>query len=149
MSGGPAIASRRRSILRSIAERRCPVCREGRVFRALFTMNDQCPVCALRFDRGDPGYFTGAMYVSYAMAIPLITLLTAIEWLVLPGRWTLFRLVLLAWALTIPLIPWIWQYSRVVFMHFDHWADPIEPTSLSTHDSPPGPVEDVGAGPDR
>ena len=58
-------------------------------------MNDDCPICALDFDRGEPGYFTGAMYVSYALVIPVIALLTLIEHLILP-KWSLFRLVILA-----------------------------------------------------
>lgn len=90
-------------------------------------MNVRCPVCGLLFGRGEHGYFTGAMYFSYALAIPLIALLTLIEWLFLPG-WTLFRLVLLATALSAPLIPWIWQYSRVLWIHFDQYFDP-EPSS--------------------
>ena len=56
------------------------------------SMHDDCPACGLDFDRGDPGHFTGAMYVSYALAIPLIALLTLIEHLIIP-RWSLFRLV--------------------------------------------------------
>ena len=61
--------------------------------------------------------------VSYALAIPLIALLTFFEHLVLP-HWSLLRLVLLAWALCVPLIPWVWQYSRVVWIHFDQYFDP-------------------------
>jgi hypothetical protein len=86
-------------------------------------MNERCPVCGLVFGRGEPGYFTGAMYVSYALAIPLIALLTLIEYLLLPG-WALWQLVLLAWALCVPLIPWVWQYSRVIWIHFDRYFDP-------------------------
>jgi uncharacterized protein (DUF983 family) len=109
--------------LAAIARRRCPRCREGPVFRSTLAMNERCPVCGLLFGRGDPGYFTGAMYVSYALAIPLITLLTLVEHLLLPG-WTLLRLVLLAWALCVPLIPWLWQYSRVLWIYFDQSIDP-------------------------
>ena len=47
----------------------------------MWVMNENCPLCGLDFDRGEPGYFTGAMYVSYGMAIPLIALLTLIEYL--------------------------------------------------------------------
>ncbi len=103
--------------------RRCPECGEGHIFQSLWTMNERCPVCGLLFGRGEPGYFTGAMYFSYALAIPLISLLTLIEWLLLP-TWTLFRLVLLATAICTPLIPWIWQYSRVIWIHFDQFFDP-------------------------
>ena len=88
-------------------------------------MNENCPVCGLDFDRGDPGYFTGAMYASYAMAIPLLALLTLIEYLILPS-WSLFRLVMLASLICTPLIPWIWQYSRVLWIYFDRYFDPEE-----------------------
>jgi hypothetical protein len=89
-------------------------------------MNEDCPACGLDFDRGDPGHFTGAMYVSYALAIPLIALLTLIEHWVVPG-WSLFRLVVLASLLCVPLIPWLWQYSRVIWIYFDRYFDPDEP----------------------
>jgi hypothetical protein len=95
----------------------------GPVFRGPLTMNEVCPTCGLRFGRGEPGYFTGAMYVSYALAIPLILILTLAGYLVF-RTWSLLRLVLLASAISLPLIPWIWQYSRVIWIHFDQWADP-------------------------
>jgi uncharacterized protein (DUF983 family) len=108
---------------RGILRKLCPRCRRGRVFRSLWRMNENCPVCGLDFDRGDPGYFTGAMYASYAMAIPLIAILTGIEYLIFPA-WSLFRLVMAASALSTPLIPWIWQYSRVLWIYFDRYFDP-------------------------
>jgi Protein of unknown function (DUF983) len=95
-------------------------------------MNETCPACGLRFDRGQPGYFTGAMYVSYALGIPLIALLSLVEHLILPS-WSVLRLVLLAWGVCLPLIPWIWQYSRVLWVHFDRAIDPDET------DDGPGP----------
>jgi len=86
-------------------------------------MNEDCPACGLDFDRGEPGYFTGAMYASYAIGIPLIALLTLIEYLILRD-WSLLSLVLLAWAICVPLVPWIWQFSRVLWIHFDRYFDP-------------------------
>src|ERR1017187_1730371 len=111
--------------IRCILRKRCPACRRGRVFRALWQMNENCPVCGLDFDRGDPGYFTGAMYASYGMAIPLLSLLTLAEYLILPS-WPLFRLVVLASLICTPLVPWIWQYSRVLWIYFDRYFDPEE-----------------------
>ena len=124
------------SALAGIAARVCPRCRRGPIFAAMWVMHDDCPVCGLDFDRGDPGHFTGAMYVSYALAIPLIALLTLIEHLIIPG-WSLFRLVLLASVMCMPLIPWLWQYSRVIWIYFDRYFDP--------DDSPddPGPTRDL------
>jgi uncharacterized protein (DUF983 family) len=114
-----------RSVLVAILKKRCPRCRRSRVFRSVLVMNETCPDCALDFDRGDPGYFTGAMYFSYALAIPLIAVLTLIAYLFAPG-WSLFRLVVLATIVCSPLIPWIWQYSRVIWMYFDQYFDPEE-----------------------
>jgi uncharacterized protein (DUF983 family) len=121
--GEPGEAYRARSALAAILKRLCPRCRQGSLFQALLVMNDDCPTCGLDFDRGDPGYFTGAMYVSYALAIPLLALLTLIEYLIVPG-WSLFRLVVLASIICLPLVPWIWQYSRVIWMYFDRYFDP-------------------------
>jgi uncharacterized protein (DUF983 family) len=126
-----------RSALAGIAARVCPRCRRGPIFAAMWTMYNDCPVCGLDFDRGDPGHFTGAMYVSYALAIPLIALLTLIEHLMIRG-WSLFRLVLLASALCVPLIPWLWQYSRVIWIYFDRYFDPDD----APDEPAPGPRAD-------
>jgi uncharacterized protein (DUF983 family) len=116
--------------------RRCPQCSRGLVFASALVMHEFCPVCGLQFGRGEPGYFTGAMYFSYGLSIPLIALLTLLEYLVLP-RWSLLRLVLLASLICVPLIPWIWQYSRVIWIHFDQYFDPsVESPGDSTTEDP-------------
>jgi uncharacterized protein (DUF983 family) len=120
--------------LGAILRKRCPACRRGPVFRSLWKMNANCPVCDLDFDRGDPGYFTGAMYASYALAIPLIALATLIAYMLFPGL-TLLRLVLLASLFCTPLIPWIWQYSRVLWIYFDRYFDPEEESGEQEHAS--------------
>ena len=121
--GGFQHEPRQRSALAGIAVRVCPRCRREPIFASMWVMHDDCPVCGLDFDRGDPGHFTGAMYVSYGLAIPLIALLTLIEHLIIPG-WSLFRLVVLASLLCVPLIPWVWQYSRVIWIYLDRYFDP-------------------------
>lgn len=135
------------SALAGIAARVCPRCRRGPIFAAMWTMHDDCPVCGLDFDRGDPGHFTGAMYVSYALAIPLIALLTLIEHLILP-TWSLFRLVVMASILCVPLIPWLWQYSRVIWIYFDRYFDPDDAPDGAATGPPPidqGSVRGPGA----
>src|SRR4051794_29791740 len=105
MGSGLMVKGGDRSTFAAILGRRCPRCRDGAIFRGPFSMNETCAECGLQFGRGEPGYFTGAMYVSYGLAIPLIALLTLVEYLLLPS-WSLWQLVLLAWALCVPLIPW-------------------------------------------
>jgi uncharacterized protein (DUF983 family) len=112
-----------RSALAGILARRCSHCRQGAIFRSTWAMNEDCPTCGLDFDRGEPGYFTGAMYVSYALVIPVIALLTLIEHLIVPD-WSLLRLVVLASLICLPSTPVIWQYSRVIWIYFDRYFDP-------------------------
>ena len=105
----------------------CPRCRTGKIYGTAFfhlpaRMHERCDSCGLKFER-EEGYFLGAMYVSYALAIPLIALLTLIEHLILP-KWSLFRLVVLASLICLPSTPVIWQYSRVIWIYFDRYFDP-------------------------
>lgn len=113
-----------RSMPAAIRRLLCPRCREGRVFSGPMTMNERCPACGLKFERG-PGYFTGAMYFSYAMGIPIIALLTGLGKLLIPS-WPLHWLVVLAWVLFLPLVPAVFRYSRVMFLHFDQYYDPVD-----------------------
>jgi len=111
-----------RDRLRAIARLRCPRCGEGRVFRGPLTMNEPCPACGLKFER-DTGYFLGAMYFSYALAIPAIALLTLGVYLIRPG-WHLYQDVIVAFVLMLPLVPAVFRYSRVMWLHFDNYFDP-------------------------
>jgi uncharacterized protein (DUF983 family) len=101
----------------------CPVCRRGRVFSGRFRMHDRCPVCQVWFER-EPGYFVGAMYISYALAVPLVGGLTALLWYGVFPRWSLHWVVLLAAALLLPLVPLLFRYSRLGWMYLDRRLDP-------------------------
>jgi uncharacterized protein (DUF983 family) len=111
-----------RTRLGAILALRCPRCREGRVFASTWRMHVRCPSCALLFLRGT-GYFTGAMYFSYALGIPIIAMLTLAVYLVQPS-WRLWQDVLAAWVLFLPLVPAVFRYSRVLWIHFDQYFDP-------------------------
>ncbi len=106
----------------AIVQARCPRCRQGAIFPSFMKMSEHCPVCGLKFERG-PGYFTGAMYFSYGMGIPMIALMTLIVWRFLPNL-PLYQLVVIAWVGFLPLVPLVWRYSRVLFLHFDRYFDP-------------------------
>lgn len=102
---------------------RCPRCLDGRVWRSFLGMNERCPRCGLVFER-EPGYFTGAMVVSYLIAVPTFGLIV-IALLVL-GAETLVALVA-GGALYLALAPFILRYSRVIWLHFDWIIDPARP----------------------
>ena len=104
--------------LRAILLLRCPRCLQGRVFRGRLAMNETCPVCGLRFQQ-EPGYFFGAMYVSYPLAAIILGAFTFLIRAWLPPSWS-YNVAL---ALPIPpfllLVPAIFRYSRVIWLHFD------------------------------
>lgn len=59
----------------NISKNRCPNCGQGNIFQSnnLFSyksvkMNAECPFCKLDFVK-EPGFYWGAMYASYALAI--------------------------------------------------------------------------------
>jgi len=122
-SGGaalPAVPFPRR--LGAIARARCPVCCRGRVFRGAIRMRERCEVCGVRFVQ-EPGYFTGAMYFSYALAVPILAAIALLLHLAFP-EWGLGTLVLAATVAFLPLVPLVFRWSRVLFMHFDRLVDP-------------------------
>lgn len=99
---------------------RCPRCMRGKVWRSFMTMNERCPTCGLVFER-EPGYFTGAMVVSYMLAVPTFGLIV----LVLLWRGADTAVALLGGgAFYLLLAPFILRYSRVIWLHFDWLIDP-------------------------
>ena len=102
----------------AILRQRCPNCLEGQVFSGVLEMHERCPTCGHKFKR-EPGYFLGAMYASYFMAVPLLAILAGlIHWLILPG-WRNENTVLVALIPFVLLVPFIFRYSRILWMHID------------------------------
>lgn len=62
---------------------RCPRCGRAGVLRSWFDLRERCPVCGLRFERGEEGYFLGAVLfnviaaeLSFVVGIVAVILLT-------------------------------------------------------------------------
>jgi uncharacterized protein (DUF983 family) len=114
------------AMLSDILHQRCPRCRSGAIFRGSAflgfpKMNVRCPVCDLRFER-EPGYFLGAMYISYGLALVVITILAAVLWYV--TGWWITKATLWATLLFVPMAPAITYFSRVLWIYFDQTMDP-------------------------
>jgi uncharacterized protein (DUF983 family) len=89
-----------RSLLTAIGQGRCPRCREGLIFKYPLTqfrnfsaMNAFCSSCEASFEP-EPGFYFGAMYVSYGFTI----LLFIFMWIVLRVFSTL-RIWFILWPL--------------------------------------------------
>jgi uncharacterized protein (DUF983 family) len=119
-------AAIKQSTLGSILCQRCLRCRTGSIFRySIFRgfpkMHERCPVCDLKFER-EPGYFLGAMYISYGMGIVIVALIAALLWW-LTGWWITTDTI---WAvvLFLPLAPTLTLLARVLWIYLDQTIDP-------------------------
>jgi len=106
--------------LSAILQGKCPHCREGRIFKysvwniRFAEMNPTCPHCGVSFTP-EPGFYIGAMYVSYAFNIVLLitfgvglyTLTEAPEWVY----------VVSIVGASFAFIPFSFRYSRIIFLH--------------------------------
>ncbi len=111
------------TMLQGILKQRCPRCREGKMFlhsplsyRKFDKMNETCPVCSLRFEV-EPGFFWGAMYISYALSIGIMFVFAFTVYNVFsdPPLWII--LVCIPFLL-LSVVPLLFQYSRVVWLYF-------------------------------
>jgi uncharacterized protein (DUF983 family) len=123
-------ATTKPSTLGSILQQRCPRCRVGRIFRySIFRgvpkMHERCPACDLKFER-EPGYFLGAMYISYGLAVVTIASLAALFWLA--TGWWITKDTIWAIVVFLPLAPAITLLSRVLWIYLDRAIDPEPPT---------------------
>jgi uncharacterized protein (DUF983 family) len=104
----------------------CPRCRSARMFRtSIFRgfpkMHQRCPACDLKFER-EEGYFLGAMYIGYGLALITIVGLGLILWLA--TSWSLQKVTVWAILLFLPLAPILTLFSRVLWIYLDWAIDP-------------------------
>jgi len=114
------------STLRGVMSQLCPRCRTGKIFRAsifrgLSRMHERCDVCGLKFER-EEGYFLGAMYISYGVALTMITVFALLWWAIM--RWPLEKNVIWAIVVFVPFAPIVSRLSRVLWIYFDRAVDP-------------------------
>jgi uncharacterized protein (DUF983 family) len=114
------------STLSDIIHQRCPRCRMGTMFRSSIfrgfpKMNERCPVCDLKFER-EEGYFLGAMYISYGLAVMVIGIFTLVLWAT--TKWWITSATIWGVLLFLPLAPTITLFSRVLWIYLDQRIDP-------------------------
>ena len=94
------------------------------MLRGFGKMRETCAVCGLKFER-EEGYFLGAMYISYGIALVAIAALSLLVWRFsdLPFD----RIVLWGFILFLPLVLPITIFSRVLWIYLDRTIDPEKP----------------------
>lgn len=107
-----------------ILREKCPNCNKGKVFedRGIFRMPgmpDNCKSCDFRFDR-EPGYFLGAMYISYALAVfeAIVTFLICYFFFPqMPIPWIPVAII----SVMVLCARKNYKLSRIVYMHLFPW----------------------------
>jgi hypothetical protein len=84
-------------------------------------MNESCSICHLRYER-EPGYFLGAMYISYGLALPVAATIAALLWALF--GWGIRRTTIWTLVLFLPFVPSITLLARVLWIYFDQAVDP-------------------------
>lgn len=112
-----------KSYLTALLLGKCPQCREGRIFTyplykisRFHRMNDTCPHCGVRLEP-EPGFYQGAMFVSYAIAVALIvTVGSAIYFFAdNPSEWLYIGAIA---PLLVIIAPWNFRASRILFLYW-------------------------------
>ncbi len=124
------------SRLGSIINNRCPRCRTGHLFihpyslGTAYKMLDYCPVCSQKYEP-EPGYYYGAMFISYVLTGWLflaigLTLVFVLGWTLAPTLLVVAMVMLLSHNLIYRLSRSIWIH---IFVKFDPQAIPVDTKS--------------------
>jgi uncharacterized protein (DUF983 family) len=113
----------KKSVFYAILNHKCPRCREGDLFKYSLLNKPQkftdthksCPHCQLIYER-EPGFFFGAMYVSYALTMAVL-LGTAFILYNFFGDPDLIVYITAVPVMVLLLLPVIFRYSRTLFLH--------------------------------
>ncbi len=107
----------------AIVNAKCPKCRRGNIFSgSLYGLNFQrtneyCSHCGMRFEI-EPGYFYGAMYVSYVFVVAEMLIVGLLTFLITgndKSPWLYIGTILISILLLTPLN---YRYSKVFLLHF-------------------------------
>ena len=108
------------NIISSILACKCPRCRSSKLYKAPFTfsnplnMHEECSVCNQAFEP-EPGFYYGAMFVSYGLSSLLLLVPSLI--LVLGFGWSPPKAILIACLLMAVSFFGILRLSRSAWIH--------------------------------
>jgi uncharacterized protein (DUF983 family) len=112
-----------KEILYSVFTNKCPKCHSSKVFKNknpyvlkdFDKMNVSCPVCGEVYEK-EPGYFYGAMYVSYALMVGLFLVSWGINAFWIDA--SALNYLLVTSFLMVILSPLTFRISRLVWLNF-------------------------------
>lgn len=108
----------------AISQQKCPRCREGNIFNYSLlekplnplATHKECSECSYRFEI-EPGFFWGAMYISYAMMVATM-ITTIVTVLVLFDTRNPYHYLIPTISAMLLIYPFALRYSRVLLIHY-------------------------------
>ncbi|MDB4088574.1 DUF983 domain-containing protein [Flavobacteriales bacterium] len=104
----------------SIFKRKCPVCQEGDFFlsrpydlKNIGKIHDNCENCNEKFSK-EPGFYYGAMYVSYGLGVALFITVFLLTYLIYPKSTAFIYISIIAIAMIV-LGPFIYELSKIIW----------------------------------
>ncbi len=124
----------------SIVNNKCPKCHEGDFFKSghsydlkNFTkMYNNCPVCDENFEP-EPGYYFGAMYMSYAINVAVMVAVWVGSELLFKDGIGIWWLVLFSILLGLALTPLTFRWSRLMWINIFVKYDPSQAIKNQGH----------------
>lgn len=116
---------KRPNLIFDIINEKCPKCGQSHVFqksKKIFEMPlmyETCSHCQYKFDR-EPGYFLGAMYISYGIAVLVCILVFLLFYFALPSLPIIYSPVAMAVA-TLLIAKKNYKISRIIYIHLFPW----------------------------
>lgn len=111
-----------RNILSAMLLMHCPKCREGNMFpegtlysTKFMKMNDRCACCGQSF-MPEPGYYFGAMFVSYAINAAFFLAVWLSMYLVM-DEITVTAMIVALLGIVLGLLPVTFRLSRVLWIY--------------------------------
>lgn len=121
--------------LYSILNAKCPRCHEGDFylnknpyqFKDFGKNYEKCSQCNFKFEK-EPGFFYGAMYVSYGLTVAFSVAIGVAIFVLIPGASYITYLVGILIGLVV-LMPLSFRLSRVIWMNLFQHYEPLNKKS--------------------
>jgi len=120
------------SMVLNVIQCKCPNCKKGKMFSnrgniLLFKipeMKTKCEVCDFKFEK-EPGFFFGAMFVSYALAVGQMIISLVIFWQIIDFSPLKVFIIIALIALLLSTLNY--KISRSIWVHL-FYKKPVKPT---------------------
>ncbi len=113
------------NLFKRVLQNKCPNCGEGKVFKKstgiirMPIMFEKCEKCTYKFDR-EPGYFLGALYISYGFAVLQAIIAFVICYALFPSLSTFWQISIILFTLLI-FAKTNFKIARILYIHIFPW----------------------------